>query len=125
MKLKLSLFLFLLLSLQGLAQRQYSVSVQSRIFPATDQLTARASPDRFFVSGPQGPVHRTSYSYAVYDAETGLFIQGTPRGHFTWAQFAWRPGVNRVIVRRWRWERSESGALVAVWRGETLIQRPG
>lgn len=127
MKLKLSLFLFLLLCLsprpEVMAQRQYTATVQSRVFPGTDQLTTRSSQDRFFVAGPQGPVNRTEYSYAVYNADSGNFIQGTPNGHFTWAQFAWRPGVNSVIVRRWRRERSDSGALVAIWRGEALIQR--
>ena len=123
MKFRLSLVLFLLLSLQGQSQRQFSTTVNSRVFPGTDQLTVRSSSDRFFVAGPQGPVNRTSYSYAIYNAETGHFIQGTPNGHFTWAQFAWRPGVNSVVVRRWRRERSESGAIVAVWRGEALIQR--
>ncbi len=123
MKVRLSLFLFLLLSLQGLSQRQYAATADSRVFPGTDQLTVRADQERFFVAGPQGPVHQTSYSYAVYDAQTNAFIQGTPRGHFVWAQFAWRPGVQRVLVRRWRWQRSASGALVTVWRGEALIQR--
>lgn len=116
-------FLFISLG-QLLAQRQIGGTSLTRVIQGTDRLEYRASHAQFWVRGPVGPVQQSAYSYVVYDSKTGALLESTPRGHFTWALFRWRPGVESVRIHRLRYLYSESGTLVNFYRGSTVIHRP-